>query len=318
MSIVQSWSQLAANMCLRQETLAVGLSRKDHEMMRSKLFVPGSRPELFYKAMSSDADALSLDLEDAVAPAKKPEARKAIHDFLSKLGRDHAKLMIVRVNALGTPYFEEDIDAIVTAGTDLINLPKLESAEEVLQAVAAIESAEARKGLRHRIGVLANLESPKGLQNAYQIAAAHERIAGMQFGVADLFAPNRIERHDAALGTVRFMTKMAAANAGVAAYDTVYVSIGDTLGLERDAIAARRMGYIGKSCIHPSQIAVVNAVFTPNESEITRAQRVLAAAADPVNQGLGAFVVDGRMVDEPFFREARATVDLARRLKLIG
>lgn len=286
--------------------------------MRSKLFVPGSRPELFDKAMASAADSLSLDLEDAVAPARKAEARKAVADFLTRLGRGHGKLMIVRVNALGTPQFAEDIDAVVTSGTDLINLPKLESADEVQRAVAAILSAEMRKGMTHRIGVLANVESPRGLQNVYGIAAAHERIAGMQFGVADLFAPNRVERHDAALASVRFTTKMAAANAGVAAYDTVYVHIGDTLGLERDAIAARRMGYIGKSCIHPSQIAVVNAVFTPSEAEMAWAQRVLAAAADPANRGQGAFVVDGRMVDEPFFREARSTVDLARRLKLIS
>lgn len=286
-------------------------------MMRSKLFVPGSRPELFEKAAASAADALSLDLEDAVAPTRKHQARKTIGDYLSGLGRDHAKLMIVRVNALGSPYFEEDIDAVVTAGTDLINLPKLENAEEVRQAVAAIGAAEKRKGLTHKINVLANIESAKGLHNIHEIAAAHERVAGMQFGVADLFAPNRIERHDAALSSVRFMTKMAAAYAGVPAYDTVYVAIGDTLGLERDALAARRMGYLGKSCIHPSQIAVVNAVFTPTESEIVWAQKVLAAATDPANNGLGAFVVEGRMVDEPFFLEARSTVDLARRLGLI-
>ncbi len=287
-------------------------------MMRSKLFVPGSRPELFEKAMASAADALSLDLEDAVAPAKKPEARKTLHDYLTRLDREHAKLMIVRVNGLETPYFEEDIDAVVARGTDLINLPKLEGAEEVQRAVASIAAAEKRKGLTHSIGVLANVESPQGVRNIYDIAAAHERVAGMQFGVADLFAPNRIERHDAALSAIRFTTKMAAAYAGVPAYDTVYVSIGDTLGLERDAIAARRMGYIGKSCIHPSQIAVVNAVFTPTGAEIAWAQKVLAAAADPANKGLGAFTVDGRMVDEPFFLEARAIVDLARRLKLIG
>lgn len=287
-------------------------------MMRSKLFVPGSRPELFEKAMASAADALSLDLEDAVAPAKKPEARRTLSDYLTKLGRDHAKLVIVRVNGLDTPYFEEDIDAVVAAGTDLINLPKLESAEEVERAVITIAAAEKRKDLTHKIGILANVESPKGVRNIYEIAAADPRIAGMQFGVADLFAPNRIERHDAALNAIRFTTKMAAAYAGVAAYDTVYVRIGDTLGLERDAIAAKRMGYIGKSCIHPSQIAVINAVFTPGESEIAWAQKVIAAAADPANAGRGAFTVDGRMVDEPFFREARATVELARRLGMVA
>ena len=96
------------------------------------------------------------------------------------------------------------------------------------------------------------------------------------------------------------------------------MNIADTLGLERDTVAGRRMGYSGKSCIHPSQVAVVNAVYTPRDAEIAWAQKVLAAAADPANKGLGAFVVDGRMVDEPFFLEARVTVDLAKRLKLIN
>jgi citrate lyase subunit beta/citryl-CoA lyase len=287
-------------------------------MMRSKLFVPGSRPELFDKAMKSAADALSLDLEDAVAPEKKPQARRTLGDFLSNLGREHDKLMIVRVNAPSTTYFEDDVDAVTTRGIDLINLPKLESVEEVRRAIAVIEAAEKRKGLTHTIGVLANVESPIGFSRVMEIAAAHKRIVGMQFGLADLFAPIRIERHDAAIAHVRLATKLAAANAGVAAYDTVFTDIPNTLGLERDSIAARRMGYIGKSCIHPSQVAVVNAVFTPSERDVAWAQKVLAAMNEPANKGKGAFVVDGKMVDEPFFLEARATVDLARRLKLIS
>jgi len=287
-------------------------------MMRSKLFVPGSRPELFEKAMSSAADALSFDLEDAVTQDKKAVARRNTGDFLTKLGRQSSKLRIVRVNPLGTPQFAEDVDAVVTIGTDVINLPKLESAEEVRRGIEAIIAAETRKGLTHKVGVLINLESPKGLRHAHDIACAHERIVGVQFGVGDLFAPYRIERHDAALGPVRLIAKMAAADAGVPAFDTVFVNVADTLGLERDTIAGKRMGFSGKTCIHPSQIAIVNAVYTPKESEIAWAQKVLSAAEDPANKGLGAFVLDGKMVDEPFFREARATVELAARLKLIG
>lgn len=287
-------------------------------MMRSKLFVPGSRPELFEKAMASAADALSFDLEDAVTQDKKAEARRRTSDFLASLGREYAKLRIVRVNPVGSPQFAEDVDAVVTVGTDLVNLPKLESAEEVRRGVEAVVAAEKRKGLVHKIGILINLESPKGLRFANDIACAHKRVAGVQFGVGDLFAPYRIERHDAALGPVRLAAKMAAAEAGVPAYDTVFVNIADTLGLERDTVAGRRMGYSGKSCIHPSQVGVVNAVYTPRDAEIAWAQKVLAAAADPANKGLGAFVVDGRMVDEPFFLEARATIDVARRLKLIN
>ena len=141
-------------------------------MMRSKLFVPGSRPEFFEKAMTGAADALSFDLEDAVAPSRKADARRNVGDLLARLPRDHAKLMIVRVNAVGSAEFDEDIDAIVRIGLDEINLPKLESPEELLRGIAAIEAAEKRHGLAHHIGILANVESPKGMRRAAEIACA--------------------------------------------------------------------------------------------------------------------------------------------------
>lgn len=287
-------------------------------MMRSKLFVPGSRPEFFEKAMRSAADALTLDLEDGVAPELKPTARRAISDFLKGIGSDHGKLMVVRTNPVYDPHFDDDIDAIVGAGLDLINLPKVESAEDVERAVMKIQVAEARRGLGKRIKLLANVESPKGLRFAYEIAACDTRIAGLQFGVADLFAPLRIERHAAAMGPVRFAIKMAAAEAGVPAYDTVWTDVPDRAGYERDARDALAMGFLGKSCIHPTQVDIANRVFSPTEKQVAWAQKVLAAGALPENTGKGAFTVDGQMVDEPFFREARATVELAKRLRLIS
>lgn len=286
--------------------------------MRSKLFVPGSRPEFFEKAMRSAADALTFDLEDAVAPAQKPAARRAIADFLSGLGRAHDKETIVRTNGVDHPGFAEDVDAAVCANLDFISLPKLESPDEVHRAAAAIEAAEKRKGLSHQIGILATVESPKGLRRAYEITSAHPRVAALQVGLADLFAPLRIERHAAALGPVRFAVKMAAAEAGVPAYDTVWTDIADRAGYERDARDALAMGFLGKSCIHPTQVDIANRVFTPPEKEIVWAQKVLAASELPENVGKGAFTVDGNMVDEPFFRQARATIALARRLKLVS
>ena len=287
-------------------------------MMRSKLFVPGSRPEFFEKAMRSAADALTFDLEDAVAPAQKPAARRAIGDFLAGLNRGGDKVMIVRTNGVDHPQFAEDIDAVTSARLDYISLPKLESADEVRRAVQAIAAAETRKGIDRRVGVLATVESPKGLRLAYEITIADPRIAALQVGLADLFAPLRIERHAAALGPVRFAIKMAAAEAGVPAYDTVWTDVADRAGYERDARDALAMGFLGKSCIHPTQVDIANRVFTPPEKAVAWAQKVLAAGALPENVGKGAFTVDGHMVDEPFFRESRATVELARRLRLIS
>lgn len=287
-------------------------------MMRSKLFVPGSRPEFFDKALRSEADALSFDIEDAVAPEKKSAARRQIGDFLGRLPRVHDKLMIVRVNAIDTAEFAEDIDAVVTTGLDEINLPKLESPQDLLRGVAAIEAVEKRRGLAHQIRILANVESPKGLRRAGEIACASPRVSGLQYGLGDLFAPNRIERHEAANAPVRLMARLAAAEAGVPAYDTAWTAISDTLGYEREARAALRMGYSGKTCLHPVQVPIANMVFTPSEAHVRWAQRVLAAMDEPHNRGKGAFTIDGKMVDEPFFAEARATVALARRLKLIS
>lgn len=287
-------------------------------MMRSKLFVPGSRPEFFAKAMAGEADALSFDLEDAVAPAKKAEARRHIHDVLSKLPRSHDKLMIVRVNPVGSREFAEDLDAVVTAGLDEINLPKLESVDELEAGILAIEAMEARKGLTHKIKILVNVESPKGMRNAAEIAAASPRVSGLQYGLGDLFAPNRIERHEAANAPVRLMARLAAAEAGVPAYCTAWTNIADTLGYERECRAALRLGFSGKTCLHPVQVPIANMVFTPTEAQIAWSQKVLSAMALPENAGKGAFTVDGKMVDEPFFREARATVELARRLKLVA
>lgn len=287
-------------------------------MMRSKLFVPGSRPEFFDKAMRGQADALSFDLEDAVAPEKKSFARRHIHDLLASLPRDHDKIMIVRVNAVGTPEFAEDIDAVVATGLDEINLPKLESVEELEAGVMAIAAAEKRKGLAHKIKVLVNVESPKGMRLAAEIASASPRVSGLQYGLGDLFAPNRIERHEAANAPVRMQVRLAAAEAGVPAYCTAWTAIADTLGYERECRAALRLGFAGKTALHPTQVPIANMVFTPTETQVAWSLKVLAAMALPENRGKGAFTVDGKMVDEPFFREARATIDLARRLKLIA
>ncbi|MFM9942051.1 MAG: HpcH/HpaI aldolase/citrate lyase family protein [Hyphomicrobiaceae bacterium] len=287
-------------------------------MMRSKLFLPGSRPEFFEKGFRGEADALSFDLEDAVAPEKKASARRHIHDALARLPRVHDKIMIVRVNAVGTPEFAEDIDAIVTTGLDEINLPKLESVDELEAGIMAIEAAEKRKGLAHQIKILVNVESPKGMRLAADIASASPRISGLQYGLGDLFAPNRIDRHEAANAPVRMMARLAAAEAGVPAYCTAWTNIADTLGYEREARAALRLGFSGKTALHPIQVPIANMVFTPSEALVAWSQKVLAAMALPENAGKGAFTVDGKMVDEPFFREARATIDLARRLKLIS
>lgn len=275
--------------------------------MRSKLFVPGTRPELFAKALAGGADALSFDLEDAVAPERKDDARAAVAEFLgSEALVTSAKLTIVRVNAPDSPWFADDLAAVVKPGVDLLNLPKIETAEALRDAVARIEAAEAANRVEWPIGLLINIETPRALAAAAQIAAAAlPRVAGLQLGLGDLFEPEGVDRRDPAnVHAAMFALRMAAAQAGVFALDGAYPDLQDDEGYRAEAEMARRLGFLGKTCVHPRQIALANAAFAATETELTVAQRIVDAAAQAPERGV--FVVDGRMIDLPFLKRAQA------------
>jgi citrate lyase subunit beta/citryl-CoA lyase len=276
--------------------------------MRSKLFVPGGRPELFAKALAGAADALSLDLEDSVPAVVKAGARADVAAFVaSDAVRNAAKAIIVRVNAPGTEWFEDDLAAVLTPGLTLLNVPKVESPEALLAIVAAMEQVEATRGLDGSVALLVNIETPKALDQAAAIAAAHPRVAGLQLGLADLFEPHGIDRGDvAAVHAAMFAVKMAAAAAGVFAVDAAFAAIDDVAGYEAEAHMARRLGFVGKSCIHPRQVELANTVFAPSSEEIALAGRIVAASVDAGRAGHGAFVVEGRMIDLPFLKRAQA------------
>ena len=259
-------------------------------LMRSKLFVPASRPELFAKALAGEADAISFDLEDAVQESRKVEARSTLQAFLKERhGQPRGKVIIVRVNGLRTPHFEADVAAVTWPGVDMINLPKPESAEGVRAAAAALARVEAERRIGRPIGILANIESPRGLRLALEIATAHPRVVGLQLGLGDLFEPYGIDRADArAVHATQLTVRVAAAEAGFWACDTVYGTVADPEGFTREAEAARRLGFIGKSCIHPTQVPLANAVFRPSDAEIAAARRVVEAARGAERDGVGA------------------------------
>lgn len=286
--------------------------------MRSKLFVPGSRPELFAKALAGEADALSFDLEDSVAPERKVQARDTLRDFLRGLPSGHGKTLIVRTNATETPYFEDDVRAMAQNGVHLLNIPKPRSPADVVAAAQLLATAEHANGVAQPIGLLLNIETPAALRTAHALAAAHPRVAGLQLGLGDLFEPLAIARRDpSAVRQAMFAVRMAAGEAGVFAYDAAFADIRDTAGFTAEAEQARALGFLGKSCIHPSQVALANAAFRPTEAEIAHAQRVVAAARVAGAQGVGAYVVDGKMVDAPFVRRAEAVLATARKLGLV-
>lgn len=275
--------------------------------MRSKLFVPGSRPALFAKAVAGDADALSFDLEDSVRADGKAAARTAVEEFLA--GGDAAascKTIIVRCNAADSDDFDADLVMLARVPVHLVNLPKVESPSGLRAAVARIEAAERAAGTATPPQLLVTIETPAGLRQAAAIAAAHHRVGGLQLGLGDLFEPLGIDRRDpSSLHAVLFALRMAAGEAGVFVLDGAHPGIDEMEGFAAEAAVARALGYAGKSCIHPRQVAVANRIFSPTDAELADARRMLAAAAEADPAGQGAFRVDGRMVDPPYLRRAR-------------
>jgi len=275
--------------------------------MRSKLFVPGARPELFDKALASAADALSFDLEDSVPEAGKQAARAAIASFLARADvLASNKLLIVRTNATDSPYFAADLAAMAVPGLWLLNIPKVESAAQVREVAAALEQAEAANGVTRPIGLLLNIETPRGLRLAAELAGAHPRVAGLQLGLGDLFAPNGIARTPANVHAVLFAVKMVATEAGVFACDGAWPDVADAEGFRTEAMLAQQLGYIGKSCIHPRQVGQANVIFSVAEAELDEARRIVAAAQAASDLGRGAFLFEGRMIDMPYLRRAQA------------
>ncbi|WP_423603357.1 HpcH/HpaI aldolase/citrate lyase family protein [Sphingomonas sp. MS122] len=270
--------------------------------MRSKLFVPCSRPEFFGKALASAADALSFDLEDSVPADGKAAARERLAAFLgSDAMRQTAKQIIVRVNDPAGPDFAADVEALRDRRIGMINLPKLEEAATVIAAANRITAA-----LDRPVDLLVNIETPRALIRAAEIAGAHPHVAGLQVGLNDLFATLGADRHDprnvhAALWQIR----LGAAGAGVFACDGAWPDLQDEAGFRGEAEMARALGYLGKSCIHPSQIAAANTIFGLDR-DLEAARRLVAAARAAALEGRGAFLFEGRMVDRPMIAQAEA------------
>jgi citrate lyase subunit beta/citryl-CoA lyase len=286
--------------------------------MRCKLFVPGSRPELFAKAMAGEADAISIDLEDAVDESRKDWARDEVAKFLRTLPADRTKTIIVRVNGVGTPHFEKDVEAVSGPGLDLVNQPMPASGDEVCACAEVIRRVAKAKGLAPA-GILANIETPTAFRRAAEIASADPLVKGLQLGFGDLLEPYGIERYDPRV-ILHFQlgVKLAAAEAGIFAFDSAMADVKNVEFLRQEAQTARSLGFLGKSAIHPSQVAIINEVFRPTPAEIAHSLKVVASAKENAEKGVGAWTVDGKMIDAPFVARARAVLETARRLGLVA
>ncbi|MES2220297.1 MAG: CoA ester lyase [Acidobacteriota bacterium] len=287
------------------------------DVMRSKLFVPADRPALFPKAMASAADAICFDLEDSVLPAQKAKARDLLQEFLASEFHTR-KVILVRVNQVRSADFAEDISVAVSPRVAVVALPKLQDPWEIRDTTAALQALEKMRNIEIPIGILATIESARGLRLAASIAAADERVVGLQLGFADMFVSLGI-RHDDAMAAhhVRLQLRFAAGEAGLPSYDSVFVNFKNEEGFMREADLARGLGFAGKSCIHPSQIAAANRMFSPSPEEIAAAMCCVDAARSAAAEGAAAFALDGCMIDLPLVRRAEHIIDVAAKIRLL-
>ena len=278
----------------------------DRQPLRSFLFAPGNHPRRVEKALSLDADAVILDLEDAVATAEKPATREAI---AAALPRPRSGWLYVRVNAVDTEFCYGDLVAVVRTGLDGVILPKVESAAALATVDWLLAQLERERELpRQSIDLIPIIETARGLSNLGAIFAAGTRVRRVAFGAGDFTLDVNMSwsRGEAELAAARAAIVTASRAAGLEApLDTVWVDLADREGLEASARTALGLGFQGKMCIHPDQIAPVNQVFTPGAADVGFAERVAAAFARAEAEGSAAIQLDGKFIDYPIVYRAQ-------------
>lgn len=307
---------------------------------RSELAVPGSQPQMFEKAADSDVDVIFLDLEDAVAPDEKAQARKNIIKGLNEIDWGK-KSMSIRINGLDTHYMYRDVVDIVEQAErlDLIMIPKVGTAADVYAIDMLVTQIEEAKGYKKRIGFEHIIETALGMQNVHEIAAASKRNESMHFGVADYAASMRarttviggVNENYAVLTdpdsdgkrevhwgdmwhyAISRMVVACRAN-GLRPIDGPFGDFSDPDGYRAAAYRAAVIGCEGKWAIHPSQIALANEVMSPSDDEIDRAQRIIKAMAEAEAAGKGAVSLDGRLIDYASIRQAEVLVEKAKQI----
>ncbi|GGB31520.1 CoA ester lyase [Tistrella bauzanensis] len=304
---------------------------------RSELAVPGSSPKFFEKAAKGDADVIFLDLEDAVAPDDKPQARKNIIQALNDIDwRGNGKTMSVRINGLDTHYMYRDVvDVVEQAGhnLDLIMIPKIGTPGDVYALDMLVTQIEQAKGIKHRIGFELIIETALGMANINEIAKASPRLESLHFGVADYSASTRARTTNIGGANANYgvlteanadgardyhwgdqwhyalsrMVVAARAN-GLRPIDGPFGDFSDGDGFRAQAHRSAALGCEGKWAIHPSQVALANEVMSPSDADVSKARRILEAMEQAQKEGKGAVTMDGKLIDIASIRQAEGIV----------
>ena len=278
---------------------------------RSVLYMPGANTRALEKAKTLPADSLILDLEDAVAPDAKVNARQNILAALNT-GFGHREA-VVRINGLNTPWGLDDLKAFANSKADAIVLPKVESAEQVQEVATILNQANARPDLT----IWAMIETPKAIFKLPEIASSHPLLEALVLGTSDLVkdlharhTPNRVETQ-----TALSLSILAARAFGLCVLDGVHLSLDDEAGLIQSCIQGRDMGFDGKTLIHPNQIAAANDAFGPSTAEISEAKERISAYEEAIRTGAGIAVLNGKLIEELHIQEAKRILSLAKTIE---
>jgi len=301
-------------------------------LQRSELAVPGSQPAMFRKALEGEADYVFLDLEDAVAPGDKEQARRnVIGALLEHDWRERGKTICVRINGIDTHYMYRDVvDVVEQAGhrLDTVLIPKVGVPADVYLVDALLTQIEAAKGIPHRIGIDVLIETALGMANVEAIAQSSRRLEAMHFGVADYAASCRARTVN--IGGLNpdypgdqwhfALSRMTVACRafGLRPIDGPFGDFSDPDGFKAQAYRAAVLGCEGKWAIHPAQVALANEVFSPNAAEVEKAKRILAAMEQAKKEGKGAVALDGKLIDLASIRQAEVLVRKAQQVKASG
>jgi citrate lyase subunit beta / citryl-CoA lyase len=289
-------------------------------LLRSWMFVPGNKERYLRKALASEADCLIFDLEDGVLPAEKDSGRTMLSAILKEPGSGPVRY--VRVNAIGSQWFEPDLAAAVKGGATGVCVPKVEEPGQVRDVSERLGVLEQANGLSAgTVSVVAAIESAAGLIKAPAIAQSSDRLVGLMLGAEDLaldigLGPNR-EGEAAELVYARSALVMAAASVHLAAIDGVYPRLDDPAGLTADTLRARRLGFTAKATFNPRQLGEINRIFSPGADEISYARKVVAAVADAASRGDASVAVGGQLVDRPIVLRAQRLLYLVEERGLL-
>jgi len=282
-------------------------------MFRSLLFIPGNNERFLKKSTNLHPDILCFDLEDSVPNNEKVIARNLVGEFLSSQEGNNESSIYVRINAVDSGLVDNDLEMVLKEGLDGIVLPKISNRQQVIEVINKIDLIISERNIGSKIRVMPSIETAKGVINANSIASAHGNVVALIFGVFDfLYDMNVDVEYDdyMSYNYARSKIPVDARAADIYALDGIWQKVNDVEGLIKDAVLAKKLGYSGKTLIHPSHINPIHEIFRPTKKQIEWAKKVIVALQDSVEKGntRGAILLDGKMIDAVHYKQAKAVL----------